>query len=417
LSADTTSSAFVSRAPKLGFVGSFDGIRGVFVLMVLLQHAYPTATSFSSVVDVFFVISGFLITTLLFEEHAKTDHISLRNFYIRRALRLLPGLIVVLVVGFIGVWIIQPSFAHQAGLESLAALFYVHNIFYNPILGFGQYLGQMWSLSVEEQFYFIVSILMFVAVPRKWIKQVFVGLLAFYIFVNVARLMGHMGPAQAWFDRPDACAIGMCLAIVNAWLPKDLAAKTLNRMKVVAWVALFGLTFSLFSSSEVLMDKFGFGWAFTPSLPKRIQDAAKNIKPGHYPSTLVNQAMAAELARVHDQWYWVRWGFTLGSLSSAILVLCLVRLGPTFSINRLLSFPVLRYLGRASYALYISHYQLYILVGGSLVGGPKMQALEKIVLALIVGLAIHQWIEKPALKLKGRFSFLSTSPKPTMATE
>ncbi len=83
---------FVSEAPRLGFVGGFDGMRGIGVVIVLLGHIFPEGTdSFNPIVDVFFVISAFLIVSLLMQERRQNGRIDLRRFYTRRALRLLPN--------------------------------------------------------------------------------------------------------------------------------------------------------------------------------------------------------------------------------------------------------------------------------------------------------------------------------------
>ena len=88
---------WVSKAPRLRHVAPFDGIRGFGVIGVMAGHALPDATlSFSAIVDVFFVISGFLITTLLLQEHRDTGRVDVRKFYARRILRLLPALYVML---------------------------------------------------------------------------------------------------------------------------------------------------------------------------------------------------------------------------------------------------------------------------------------------------------------------------------
>ncbi|MSY22467.1 MAG: acetyltransferase, partial [Actinobacteria bacterium] len=73
-------SGFVSRAPRLGFVGGFDGVRGIGILMVLLNHAYSDLSpSFAGIIDVFFVMSAFLIVTLLMQEFRDQEGINMRK--------------------------------------------------------------------------------------------------------------------------------------------------------------------------------------------------------------------------------------------------------------------------------------------------------------------------------------------------
>ena len=100
--AGTVAPRWVSKAPKMGFVGFFDGLRGVGVGMVLIGHAlFEYLESWVTIVDTFFVISGFLITTLLLQESRSTGSISLRKFFSRRAIRLLPT-----VWLFVSVWLV-----------------------------------------------------------------------------------------------------------------------------------------------------------------------------------------------------------------------------------------------------------------------------------------------------------------------
>lgn len=412
--------AFATQAPKLGFLPSFDGIRGIGVMMVLLQHAYPVAESMSTIVDTFFIISGFLITTLLFEEHKKTGGISLKAFYARRGIRLLPALVVTLVVGYVLIAVFAPEFRRQTGLESLAALFYVHNIFYPPILGIFQVMGQMWTLSVEEQFYFVVSIGMFLLVPRTRLKAAFTFLALFYVGVNVARLMGNMGPGQAWFHRPDACAMGMMIAILNAWIP-PLGSHWVRRLKIIGVLGTVMLVVSLASSPEILRSRgIDVGVPFLPEFSEQVTDeitAAHDRRDNAEVDRLAGEAIQEGLKELPNRWYWVRWGFTLGSVGCGMMIFALARLRELWSLSAFLAWSPLRLLGRASYALYISHYQLYKIVEPVLVGGAKAQAVQKIAIALLVGFALHQWVEKPGMRLKDRFSFLSAPPRPAAAAE
>ncbi|MFZ4434784.1 MAG: acyltransferase family protein, partial [Microthrixaceae bacterium] len=117
---------FVSQAPKLGLVGGFDGIRGIGVMMVLVGHAlFEYVESWVTIVDTFFVLSGFLITTLLLQEHRSTGGIGMRKFYARRAVRLLPTVwlfcAVWIVIGIIGTVFAVEGISLRGILEDAAA--------------------------------------------------------------------------------------------------------------------------------------------------------------------------------------------------------------------------------------------------------------------------------------------------------
>ncbi|HQF96655.1 MAG TPA: acyltransferase, partial [Microthrixaceae bacterium] len=125
-----TDGPFVSRAPKLGYFPPFDGVRGGAMIMVLLAHlSYSQFASFAASVDMFFVISGFLITTLLLEEHRKTDRVDMGEFYWRRAFRLFPMLYATLAATVLGALATgKAQLFKEAWQDALAAGLYVYHV-------------------------------------------------------------------------------------------------------------------------------------------------------------------------------------------------------------------------------------------------------------------------------------------------
>ncbi len=141
----------------LGYQPALDGLRAIAIIGVILFHTPGWGTLPRFVpgghlgVTVFFVLSGFLITTLLLAEHHKTGDIDLRAFYLRRAARLMPGLLLVAVVHTV-FWSTQDGFVKTV-VPVIAALLYMSSVF----AGFWRLMGKIswsWSLSVEEHFYF-----------------------------------------------------------------------------------------------------------------------------------------------------------------------------------------------------------------------------------------------------------------------
>src|ERR1700689_1841315 len=143
-----------------GYIPALDGLRAVAVLGVMLYHGgAPLATGGFLTIDVFFVLSGFLITSLLLGEWTKRLTIRLGQFWARRARRLLPGLLVMFLgVAFFAKFFATPGEFATLRLDSLSTLFYVSN--WHFIVSGGNYfnltaqpspLGHMWSLSIEEQ--------------------------------------------------------------------------------------------------------------------------------------------------------------------------------------------------------------------------------------------------------------------------
>ena len=153
----------MTTAPTpLGHVPALDGVRGLGVLAVMGFHAVlPGFAGGDSGVDVFFVLSGFLITSLLLDEQHRSGRIGLAGFYMRRALRLYPALIVTIVGAIALAWARIPIFdASRRGLDATLeavpyTLFYTMNIPRAAGWTGGGMLGHAWSLAIEEQFYLL----------------------------------------------------------------------------------------------------------------------------------------------------------------------------------------------------------------------------------------------------------------------
>ena len=198
-------------------IPSLDGLRAISITLVVVGHwaelrfHSDIAGAFANLgVRIFFVISGYLITTLLLREQARTGAISIRQFYVRRAYRILPASLTFMAAAFAIFW-------HDLRwYHMLAALFYVANFdFTHP-----WYLGHLWSLSVEEQFY-----LLWPGVLKKWRRQgtaILVGVVLFAPLYRVAcHFAGLHGSADETFPAvADVLAIGCLLAILQKRIPK-----------------------------------------------------------------------------------------------------------------------------------------------------------------------------------------------------
>ncbi|HEY0214481.1 MAG TPA: acyltransferase [Paenirhodobacter sp.] len=186
---------FEDYADRRHFV-ALDGLRFLSILAVLFHHS-PLASVWPEYsrlfgrgylgVDLFFVISGFLITTLLLRERDRTGHISLTGFYKRRALRILPlYLLVVTAVG--GYYVL---FKHEPGTAEKWPFYYL--FLANFLQGDIPMLAPTWSLSVEEQYYMIWPLLL-IALPRRWLLQGVV------VFAVIYLLAVHTGLAFYAYD-------------------------------------------------------------------------------------------------------------------------------------------------------------------------------------------------------------------------
>jgi len=215
----------VSHAPQLPpRIPSLDGLRAVSILLVVAGHSidgdrYPRLFDLvghlgNLGVRMFFLISGFLITTLLLKEFDATEQISLRSFYLRRALRIFPAFYVfvatVYILGRMGVVTLLPG-------DMLHALTYTMNYH----LKRAWYLNHIWSLSVEEQFYLIWPMTLLLAGPSRAVRIAASAVMV----VPLIRTLMYFGPSAnptamtRYFQAvADALASGCLLAFFYNFL-------------------------------------------------------------------------------------------------------------------------------------------------------------------------------------------------------
>lgn len=198
-------------------IPSLDGLRAVSILMVVVGHwtslhyGWEVGGAFANLgVRIFFIISGYLITTLLLKERARSSTIRLREFYVRRAYRILPAAIAFMLPVFIIYW------GHLRWYHMAAAVLYVTN--FDPWHPW--FLGHLWSLSVEEQFYFLWP-----GVLKRWHRHRVKILAGVILFAPVYRFACHLlklhGRADETFPAvADILAVGCLLAIFAARLPR-----------------------------------------------------------------------------------------------------------------------------------------------------------------------------------------------------
>ena len=154
---------------RLPHLVALDGLRGVAVALVVAYHLAPDLVPGGFLgVDVFFVLSGFLITSLLVREHAATGSVALGRFYLRRLRRLAPALVLVIAaLALYGAFAASPGELDRLRAHGLASLgwfanwrFIVDGTSYADVVAGVSPLRHMWSLAIEEQFYLVFPLLL-----------------------------------------------------------------------------------------------------------------------------------------------------------------------------------------------------------------------------------------------------------------
>ena len=213
-------------------IPSLDGLRAISVSLVLIGHLARAGHTpdllkvyANSGVRMFFVISGYLITTILLSEHARTSAINLREFYIRRAYRILPAAGVFMVFATVAYW-------HEFRWIDIGAMF-LYLINYDG--GVPWVVGHLWSLGVEEQFYLLWP----GALKRLYRSRVAVLLATIAIGPIFSGILYHFKvPGGGYTMFPAVAgnlAIGCLLAIYSSKIPKISSW--------LAWLMLFAVIF------------------------------------------------------------------------------------------------------------------------------------------------------------------------------
>ncbi|MHB1246457.1 MAG: acyltransferase family protein [Sulfuriferula sp.] len=209
-------------------------------------------------VDIFFVLSGFLISSLLVSEYDRFGKVSLKKFYMRRVLRLGPALIALLIVFCIASFVLlDEKKATSNYVDALISLAYLSNWARAFSIHPPDFLGHTWSLSIEEQFYIIWPIVLLTLLRvfknRNYVLVIAAAIALFSWFLRIYLLSNAVGPARLYNGldtRADTLMIGCMLGVaLSSGLVNDNAMKRLNTYFVfvapLSMVCL--LAFSVFS--------------------------------------------------------------------------------------------------------------------------------------------------------------------------
>ena len=349
------------RKRTLGYRPELDGIRAIAVLVVIYFHCaafFPGAFRLPGGlmgVDVFFVLSGYLITTLLVREARRDGDISLRHFYLRRALRLLPALVLAIVVASLVAWQLDGNPGDRSILEaSIISLTFLSNWFEaSAHLGL---LRHTWSLGIEEQFYLVWPFVLMLIVRRGGSRRrTEVVLLACAVGAVVLRFsllaLGHT--ALGWrgtLSRADGVLLGSALAVAltkRGWF--------LRRV----------------------LERYWLGAAALVLLASAFYTCGRGVS--------ANGCTAPT-----------------ASLATAMLIGHLA-VRPDGVIASALGVPPLAAIGRISYGLYLFHLPIVALIAHSEIEGPRA-GLAVFALTVVVATLSFKLVERPFMDLYRRLA-------------
>lgn len=351
-----------SARPRLGYLPGLDGIRALSVLAVIAYHLdYEWAAGGYLGVEVFFVLSGFLITRLLLDEEWRTGAISRRDFWLRRARRLLPAVIVLIIA--VWIWAVVALPPGEAALfrgDAFASLLYVQN--WHAIIADQPYfasfgrpspLRHLWSLAIEEQFYLLWPLAIPVALRRLERRRT-----AALIAVGIA---------------------------VSAWLMNltaDIAAP--ERAYYGTDTRAFGI---------LLGGLVAFGWTperVRPTLARPARWIVDSLGVGAFLALVWQFSTRSEF----DPWTYPQ-GFLFVDVCSIVLLVAATH--PASSLHRIAGADALAALGRRSYSLYLWHWPVIVFtrpgVDWGLDGWTALAARVALIAALSE--ASYRFVEQP----------------------
>jgi peptidoglycan/LPS O-acetylase OafA/YrhL len=360
---------------KLGYLPALDGLRGVAILMVMAIHAAPRpacATGGFIGVDIFFTLSGFLITILLLEEWDRLGSIRLKHFYVRRILRLLPALAAVLLVTCLITCLFRSRWETLGTLRSALSILLYHfnwRLVFHP----GPHalsLIHLWSLSVEEQFYFLwpmilLALLKFRVRPPWILALVFLGIVASACW-RAVQWQEELGIGRAYLctdTHADGLLTGCLAGMLVFWKLVPKRTPFLALLRRGAWAAIGLLGCHFVAASHEVGDYMYYG------------------------------------------------GFSLVSLAAAVILIAVVKSPPPL-LTAILESPLLVWMGRISYALYLWHFLVIWWLFPFLVATPMFHpeshpfrcVLVEAGISLAVAAMSYYGIERPVLKWKSRLN-------------
>lgn len=340
-----------------------DGLRAVAVLAVVVFHINANLMPGGFVgVDIFFVISGYLITANILKDHASNRGFSWAEFYRRRALRILPVLFVVILATLVvGHFILLPDDLKELSYVSIASILPTANIYFTYFLDTGYFadasalqpLLHLWSLGVEEQFYLFWPTLLLILLARagRATQLAAVALLAAASFALAESLLASR-PMFAYYMLPTRAGELLIGALLAMLLRKNTVAGL-----SAYWGNLIGLTGGVLIAFSLFWITEDAGFPGINALPSTL-GAALIIWAGNGQSSLI---------------------------------------------SRVLALPALVFVGLISYSLYLWHWPILAFYRYAYGAVEPLAGVGLFGLMMVLSVLSYRWVERPARRIKWSF--------------
>ncbi|MCH9759629.1 MAG: acyltransferase [Actinomycetia bacterium] len=369
-------------------IEALDGVRAIAVALVLADHGgIPGLSGGFLGVDVFFVLSGFLITSLLIDEIGRTGRIGLKDFWIRRARRLLPALVLMVLAVVVGRQLFAPESTATLRDQAVATFFWMSNWVF--VTENSDYFAQgaapsplqhTWSLAVEEQYYLlwplllaaVVAVLAAVAYRRGVLLTVRVVRIVVFVIAS-AGVIVSVGATMVLSSGASPATLNRIYFGTDTRMQALLVGAAAAALVVRDWR---GLT----AGGMVLRSRWGRWLARAlPVVGVAVLGAAVHVATGSLEE--------------------FRGGLLILVAVAAILVIASVALDQDGPMARLLSLPPLVGLGAISYGVYLWHWPIFLVVNGERTGaaGAELFALRcaaTIAIATVVWWAVEQPVRR-----------------------
>ena len=346
-------------APGERYWPELDGLRTVAVTLVILAHVgIPWARGGAIGVDIFFTLSGFLITTVLLDEFKRTNEIRLARFYARRLLRLYPALLCLVLLGVSFASLLDPEAKRQTNSEAVQAISYTMNWFSVRSGGTGAGIfSHCWSLAVEEQFYLVwpLALLLMLDRLRPGIAIAVTAVLVVFSIALEVALYRHFGWRRVYYGT-DARFPQLLIGAIAAMAYSNRRPSARIALGINA-IAAMGALLILGSAA---------------------------LSPPRY--------LYAQL------------GYWCVALGTAAIILTLVN-NPATSLRRSIGSAIAVAIGRVSYGVYLWHWPIAYSLS-SLAPNLGPYARLGIVAPTSIGIALvsFRFVERPFLRLKKRLA-------------